>query len=188
MALGALGAVCIAITAGLLVQMHLLGVGLDPVSDAVSLYGTTRAASRYRAMVVFFGAGALLIAGGLAADTDARRLYWLWIFGACRVAIAGFMIDPLGGSGRRRLTRAGWIHVALAMAAFIAIAFAGARITWTGAPGTLVPAGKAIVASVLATLIARLSPMRLFGLAERLIYASSIVWLAIAAGGLIFAG
>lgn len=184
MVFGVLGGACLAITAGLLVQMHLLGTGLDPLSDAVSSYGATPAHRYYRAMVVAFGAGALLIAGGLARDTDAKHLIWLEIFGACRIAIAGFMAD----SDRSESTVQGRVHVLLAIGAFTAIAFAGVRITWSGAPAALHPAGQAIVASVLATVVARFSPMRLFGLAERLIYLSSLIWLAIAAGSLMLSG
>jgi hypothetical protein len=184
MVFGVLGGACLAITAGLLVQMHLLATGLDPLGDAVSLYGATEAHRYYRAMVVAFGAGALLVAAGLASATDAGHLIWLDIFGVCRIAIAGAMIDREPGVG----TLEGRIHVALAVVAFAAIGLAGARITWSGAPAALHPAGQAIVASVLATVVARFSPMRLFGLAERLIYASSLVWLAIAAGSLVLSG
>jgi hypothetical protein len=181
MALGLLGAACLAIAAGLLVQMHLLDTGLDPVRDAVSLYGTTRIHRHYRAMVIALGLSALLIAIGLRRDTDAHHLIWLWIFGSCRIAIAGFMMD----GDRTSPSVAGRVHLLLAVGAFTAIAFAGAKIDWSGAPGTLHPVGRAIVASVLATAVARFSPMRLFGLAERLIYATALIWLTIAAASLI---
>ncbi len=181
MVLGVLAAGCLAIAAGLFVQLHLLGTGLDPIRDAVSRYGTTRFHRHYRAMVLALGSSALLIAIGLRHETDAHHLIWLWIFGSCRIAIAGFMMDGDESSP----SVAGRVHLLLAVGAFAAIAFAGAKVDWNGAPGTLHPVGEAIVAAVLATAVARFSPMRLFGFAERLIYVTALVWLTIAAGSLI---
>src|SRR6476646_8981574 len=119
MTLGVLATACFLAGARLLVRLHLLRTGVDPVREAVSDYGTTPFHVYYRAMVVALGAGAILLAVGLARDTDAGSLYWLWIYGVTRVTIAAFMTDrdppPFSVEGR--------IHLLLAAAAFTAIAF-----------------------------------------------------------------
>src|SRR3954452_20974872 len=93
MALGIAAAACFVIAAGLLLAAHLARTGLSPVRDAVSDYGTTHVHQLYRAMVVALGVGGILLALGLARDTDAGSLGWLWAYGLSRIAIAGFMTD-----------------------------------------------------------------------------------------------
>lgn len=163
----------------MLVRLHGAPTGLQPVRDAVSDYGTTRFHARYRVMVVLLGAGAALLAIGLARQTDAGSLVWLWLYAGSRIAIARFMTDrdpaPFGVEGR--------IHWLLAAVAFTSIALAASDITWTGAPGVLRGVGYAVAASAIATLVARIV-RRLratFGLVERLLYLTSVVWLLIAA-------
>jgi hypothetical protein len=179
MALAAAELALVAVAAALLVRLHLLPTGISPVREAISDYGTTPFHRNYRAMVVALGVGAILLALALGRETDAGSLYWLWIFGASRVAIAGFMTDrdppPFTGEGR--------IHWLLATVAFTSIAFAGSDIDWTGAPGALRPLGYAVVATAVATLVTRVAvPLRaVFGLAERALYVAFLAWLAIAA-------
>jgi hypothetical protein len=166
-----------------LLRMHLLPTGLSPVRDAVSDYGTTPSHRNYRVMVVLLGAGAVLLALALARETDADALSWLWIYAASRVAIAGFMTDrdppPLTTEGR--------IHLLLATAAFAAIAFAATSISWSGDPGVLKPLGYAVAATAVGTLLTRVvAQLRsVFGLVERLLYATSIAWLILAAADLL---
>jgi hypothetical protein len=170
---------CFAAATAVLVGLHVLPSGLDPIRDAVSDYGTTPYHRGYRAMVVLLGAGAILLAIALAEETDAHDVFWLWIYGASRVAIAGFMTDrdppPFTTEGR--------IHWLLAAAAFTAIAFAATSIGWSGDPGALEPFGYAVAATAVGTLVTRVVvPLRaVFGLVERLLYATSIAWLLIAA-------
>jgi hypothetical protein len=182
MTLGVLATACFLAAAMLLVRLHLLRTGVDPVKEAVSDYGTTAFHLYYRAMVVALGAGAILLAIGLARDTDACSLYWLWIYGITRVLIAGFMTDRDPAPA----TAAGRIHLLLAAAAFTAIAFAASNIDWDRAPGVLRPLGYAVAATALATLVTRVVPRvrNIFGLVERLLYLTSITWLLIAAIGL----
>jgi hypothetical protein len=183
MLLGALSLLCFAAAAVLLARLHRLPTGLDPVRDAVSDYGTTRHHVLYRLMAASLGVGALLLAVGLARDTDARPLLWLWIYGVSRIAIAWFMVDR-----GEALTTEGRIHWLLAAAAFTSIAFGASDIDWSGAPGVLRPLGYAVAAAAVATLVTRLIPplRRVFGLAERLLYAASLAWLVIAAVDLAF--
>ena len=152
------------------------------MAGAVSDYGVTRYTLLYRGMAVLLGAGAILLALALGHDTDANKLEWLWVYGLSRVAIAGFMTDRPG----RPVSTEGRIHWALAAAAFTAIAIAATSIDWTGAPGALGPLGEAVAVSAIATLGARLiGTLRpVFGLAERALYVTSILWLVIAAADL----
>lgn len=183
MIFGIVAAGCFAAAITLLLRLHFLPTGLDPVSDAVSDYGTTGFHRLYRAMVVLLGLGAVVLAIGLARDTDAGNLFWLWVYGASRIGIAGFMIDrdppPLTTEGR--------VHLVLAAAAFTAIAFAASNIDWSGAPGALREIGYAVAATAVATLLSRLvDPLqRVFGLVERLLYVTSLVWLMLACADLI---
>jgi hypothetical protein len=133
-------------------------------------------------MAALLGAGAILLAIGLARDTDATALAWLWVYGVARIAIAGFMTDR----SDEAITATGRIHWALAAAAFTAIAIGATSIDWTGAPGALRPLGQAVAVTALATLATRLVTVLrpVFGLAERSLYVTSIAWLLIAAAQL----
>jgi hypothetical protein len=165
----------------LLARLHVARTGLSPIRDAVSDYGTTPWHARYRAMVVAIGAAAALLALALGDDTDAGSLIWLWLFAAGRIAIAGFMTDrdppPFTTTGR--------IHYALAAVAFTSIALAATNVDWTGRPAVLGPLGIAVAASAVATLLSRLLLPAVFGLVERILYATTIAWLAIAAVNLL---
>ncbi len=179
MLLGIAATACFAAATLLLISLHAAQTGLRPVRDAVSDYGTTPYHRRYRAMAVLLGAGAILLAIGLTRDTDARDVFWLWVYGVSRIAIAGFMTDrnppPVTPEGR--------IHWLLAAVAFTAIAFAAVNIRWAGDPVVLHGLGYAVAASAVATLLTRaVPPFRpVFGLVERLLYVTSIAWLVIAA-------
>jgi len=129
-------------------------------------------------MVIALGIGALLLAVALGRGSDAGRLFWLWIYGGSRIAIAGFMTDrdppPFTTEGR--------VHWLLAAVAFAAIALAASDITWTGDPAVLRPLGYAVAGTAIATLLTRLIvPLRaIFGLVERALYATSLAWLLVA--------
>ncbi|HWX51753.1 MAG TPA: DUF998 domain-containing protein, partial [Solirubrobacteraceae bacterium] len=114
----------------------------------------------------------------LERSTDAGgSLFWLWLYGASRIAIAGFMTDY-----DRPPTVEGRIHLLLAALAFVAIALAATNITWTGAPGALRPLGYAVAATAAATIVTHSLPAarHVFGLVERLLYLTSIAWLLLA--------
>src|SRR6185503_7811390 len=67
-----LGLICVATSGAVLVVLHFLPTGLDPIRYAVSDYGWTAYHLGYRAMVLLQGAGAILIAVGLGQETDAQ--------------------------------------------------------------------------------------------------------------------
>jgi len=174
-----LALVCIGVAVGLLARLHLVPTGLNPVRDAVSDYGTTERHWSYRVMAAALGVGAALLAVALGQRTDAKALYWLYIFAASRIAIAEFMTD----AGPDEVTIEGRIHWLLAAVAFTSIAFAASDISWSGDPGALRPLGYAVAASAVATLLTRMIPPGrvVFGLAERLLYVTMIAWLVTAA-------
>jgi hypothetical protein len=169
----------LAAAAVLLARLHVVPTGLSAVRDAVSDYGTTPWHALYRAQAVALGAAGLALAIGLARDTDAAGLVWLWLYGGSRIAIAGFMTDrdppPFTTEGR--------IHWLLAAVAFTSIALAASNVNWPGAPDALRAIGWTVAATAIATLVTRvLPPLRaVFGLAERALYVTSIAWLALAA-------
>jgi len=179
----AVGAMFLVIAAALvLVRLHTLPTGVDPLREAVSDYGTTTFHVYYRAMVVMLGAGAgcLTVALHRTGDVRTSGLVWLAIFAVSRVAIAGFMTVRPG----RRVTIQAQIHLLLAAAAFTSIAFAAATISsdldYAHTLATLV------VVTAVATLASR-AVRRLrstFGVIERLLYVAFIAWLIVVASSL----
>ena len=77
------GLICVATSAAILIALHFLPTGLDPIRYAVSDFGWTAYHLGYRAMVVLQGLGAILIAVGLGQETDAQSLGWLYVYGSC---------------------------------------------------------------------------------------------------------
>jgi hypothetical protein len=179
----ALGAMCLVIAAALvLVRMHTLPTGLDPRRDAISDYGTTTFHVYYRAMVVMIGAGAGCLAWALDRSGDVRTsgVVWLWIFAGARILIAGFMTVRPG----RRVTLEAQIHLVLAAAAFVAIAFAAPIVS--ADLDLAVTLSRLVVGAAVATLASRairpLTPV--FGLVERILYAVFLAWLLVVASSL----
>jgi hypothetical protein len=182
-----LGLVCIVMSAAILVALHVLPTGLDPIRYAVSDYGWTRFGVGYRAMVILQGSGALLIAYALGQSTDATSLGWLFAYGIVRLLIAGFMTDR-EPQGLRSLSRTGLIHMILAGTAFASIALSASHISWTGEPDVLDPLGWLVSATAIATGIAIVAPRIrrvALGVIERSLYASTIAWLIVVAASLV---
>jgi Protein of unknown function (DUF998) len=177
------GLICVATSGVILIALHFLPTGLDPIRYAVSDYGWTAYHLGYRTMVVLQGAGAILIAVGLGQETDAKDLFWLYLYGVVRLLISGFMTDR-DPEGLRSLTRTGRIHMLLAGTAFAAIAVAAAHVDWTGRPAVLGPLGWVVTATAIATGTALVfPPIRrvALGLIERTHYAAAITWLIVVA-------
>lgn len=168
-----------------LVWVHFLHTGHRPAVDAVSDYGASPYRAFYRATVVSLGLGALLLLVALAHGTDVSSggLIWLGVYGVSRIAIAFFPTDLEGAP----VTPTGRVHVALAAAAFTAIALAAADLApdfdhepgW-GAAGLIDALRWAVVVTAVATLVARVVlPLRrvAFGAVERLLYVASVAFL-----------
>jgi Protein of unknown function (DUF998) len=174
-----LGLICVAASGAILIALHFLPTGLDPIRYAVSDYGWTSYHLGYRTMVVLQGVGALLIAIGLGQETDAAALGWLHVYGVVRILVAGFMTDR-EPQDVRSLTRTGRIHMLLAGTAFASIAVAASHLDWTGKPAVLGPLGWLVTATAIATgtalAVPRIRRVAL-GLIERTHYAAAITWL-----------
>ena len=173
------GLICVAASAVILIALHFVPTGLDPIRYAVSDYGWTSYHFGYRAMVVLQGVGAILIAVGLAQETDAKSLGWLYVYGLVRLLVSGFMTDR-EPRGLRSLTWTGRAHMLLAGTAFASIAVAASRLDWTGKPAALGPLGWVVTATAIATGAALVvAPIRraALGLIERTHYAAAITWL-----------
>jgi uncharacterized protein DUF998 len=187
--LAALAAASFAAGAVALVWVNVLRTGHRPVVDAVSDYGASPYRLFYRATVISLGAGALLLLVALARGTDVPNggLIWLGVYGVTRIAIAFFPTDLEG----EPVTSTGRVHLALAAAAFTAIAFAAADLSgplgdepgWGGAAGLIDALRWAVVVTAIATGVTRvvLPLRRVFGAVERLLYAASIAWLIVVA-------
>src|SRR5262245_17111814 len=177
------GLICVAASGVILVVLHFLPTGLDPIRYAVSDYGWTSYQLGYRTMVVLQGAGAILIAVGLGRQTDAKSLGWLYAYGVVRLLVSGFMTDRDPGS-LRTLTRTGRIHVLLAGTAFASIAVAASHLDWTGKPSVLGPLGWLVTVTAIATGTALVvTPIRrvALGAIERPHYAAALAWLIVVA-------
>ena len=187
MTVALVGLICVAGSGVILVVLHLVPTGLDPIRYAVSDYGWTRYHLGYRAMVVLQGAGAILIAIGLDRETDAASLGWLYVYGVVRLLVSQFMTDR-EPEGLRSLTRTGRIHMLLAGTAFASIAVAASHINWTGRADALGPLGWLVTATAIATGTALVvPPIRrvALGLIERVHYIAAITWLIVVAASII---
>lgn len=173
------GLVCVAASAIILVALHVLPTGLNPIRYAVSDYGWTRYGVGYRAMVVLQGVGAILIAVALGQQTDAGSLGWLYVYGVVRLLISGFMIDR-EPEGLGSLSRTGRIHMLLAGTAFASIAVAARRMEWTGMPELLGPLGWLVLVTAVATgtaIVVKPLGRVALGIIERTHYLAALAWL-----------
>jgi hypothetical protein len=182
-----LGLICVATSGVILVALHLLPTGLDPIRYAVSDYGWTSYHLGYRTMVVLQGVGAILIAVGLGQETDVSSLGWLYVYGVARLLVSGFMTDR-DPESLRSLTRIGRIHMLLAGTAFASIAVAATHLDWTGKPAVLGPLGWIVTATAIATGTAIVVPpirRAALGLIERTHYAAAITWLIVVSASIL---
>jgi len=187
MASALIGLICVAASGVILISLHFLPTGLNPIRYAVSDYGWTSYQLGYRVMVVLQGIGAILIAVGLGQQTDAQALGWLYVYGVVRLLVSGFMTDREPES-LRSLTRTGRIHVLLAGTAFASIAVAASHLDWTGKPAVLGPLGWLVTATAIATGTALVvPPIRrvALGVIERTHYACAIAWLLVVSASII---
>jgi hypothetical protein len=188
--LAALAAAAVALGAIALVWVDVLRTGNNPARDAVSDYGAGSYRLFYTVLVCSLGLGALLLLLALARGTGVASggLIWLGVYAVTRVAIAFFPHHHEG----KPVTPTGRVHLALAAAAFTAIAFAAWDLApaladepgWGGADSLLEALRWAVVVTAAATLVARVvQPVRrtTFGLVERLLYAASIGFLLVVA-------
>ena len=183
--LGALAAIATLASAVALVYVHTRPTGYDPVRDAVSDYGVGRYRVWYSAAAITLGVAGILLASSIAASVRPEPVFLvalLVVFGIARIAIVRFPVDL----DRRPASRTGRIHFLLAGIAFVAIAFAAATLPrvvvgnpgWADVEGLLRTTGwLVVVTAVAAGLGLRVATLRpVFGLLERLLYASMLTW------------
>lgn len=185
-------AATVAIVAGLIVALHLLPTGIDPLEHGVSAYANTRYGALYRAQVILTGAATLAIVVLVWPDVGELGVAALLVFAASRIAIARFPTDPPDSPS---LSTAGRRHVLLATAAFLAIAIAapavGRRLfelsSWHGSTDALAILNIAVPVTMLATFAAGTTPptRRIFGLVERCGYVAALAWLFVVSLGYI---
>lgn len=173
-----------------LVRVHLLeGARVWPLAP-VSALGAGPHHLYYRGLVVLLGAAAGLLLAALERGTaaEAAGLAFLAAYAVARLAIAFFMTDD----AEAERTPTGRVHMVLGAIAFTAIAFGAADLTdaiedtpgWTEGAGALLRAGSDAVgvatALALAAYVIPAGRERAFPVAERIHYAASITWLAVA--------
>jgi len=184
---GVVAVLAVSVQVVLLVALHLLPSGYDPVRDAISDYGV----GRYRGY--FWGQ---LTAGGLACIGVALALAGLPGYVPAFVvvmlfanAMARFLMPafPTDQSGSRFQTVKGTVHMVLAFVAFGAVAAAATSLSglfahypeWNGAKGLLVTLGWLVLAGAILCVLALIGSRlkRIFGLIERLFTLAVIAWL-----------
>ncbi|MFI5254694.1 MAG: DUF998 domain-containing protein, partial [Candidatus Limnocylindrales bacterium] len=113
--------------AALVVVLHGIRSGVDPVIDGVSAYALTPLRRFYRVQVVATGLGALLLTATLIGNGLAPGIAvtLLAVFGVSRMLIARFPTDPRGTIA---FSRPGRLHVVLAAISFVTIAVAAPPI------------------------------------------------------------
>lgn len=166
-----------AVCAACLVVLHVSPTGYSPVRNAVSEYGVGTYAGWYRAQAAFAGLAAVCLAAALAHDLDPvprRVVALLVVFSVARVAIGFFPTDLVGSTER---TRTGGVHLLLAAAAFVSIAWAASALPQSehGEPWL----GYVMIVTAVATGAAvRGAALRpILGLIERGFYAAFLAWI-----------
>ena len=198
-ALAAGAALLFALAAVLVLLLHALPTGHDPVRHGVSAYAVGTYGRYYRSQVVATGIGSLLLVLAVAREPGppGGRLVLLTIFGVSRIAIARYPTDLEGEA----LTWSGRIHIVLASIAFIALAIAaplvsswlvggavpGARVAGLDTAVTIL--GVAVPLAAAGTFAAGLPSLRLpFGIVERLFYVAALAWLLAASLEVVLSG
>jgi hypothetical protein len=192
-ALAAFSFACFVANAALLLRLHIQRSGYSPVRHAVSDYAIGRTGRTFSVYLWVFNAGALALAGALAA-VDAPMVPG-WVVGvlvamvAARFGVATFRTNLEG----QALTRTGLLHYLFAV-----LAFAGAYVAirqlnpiLSGAPGWepsrafLGMLTAAVTPALIAVCITMWKPLRrIFGLCERVFIVVVALWFLTASGTL----
>src|SRR4051812_30008660 len=182
--LGILAALLTLVCAAVLVRVHLLPTGYNPISNAVSDYGVGEYRRYYRWQTAALAYAALVLAAAIARTAHPVPqliIFLLMTFAAARLLIPSFPTDL----DRSRPTPTGRLHIALAAVAFASTAWCAAalpnRVDWPGIHTTLVILGWAVAGSAIACglcltslLHRRIEPY--FGAIERVFYLAVLTW------------
>ncbi len=174
----------------LTVVLHFLPTGAHPLRDALGDYAARRFGGLMTAAILALGVGALAIAVALAGELGAHGggkrvdvgVAFMVIFAAGMIIAA---LLPAAEEGAQPST-AGKVHTAAAVIAFIAFVLATIAISpvfkyvvaWVKLAPLFPRLELLVVVFGILMLLARVKPLRaVFGLIERLFFASCLVWL-----------
>jgi hypothetical protein len=179
----------VSVQVAILVVLHVLPTGYDPIRDAISDYGVGRTRRWFWGQLV---AGAVACAGvalalaGLHPYVPTFVVAMLLVDAAARLIMPAFPTDQ---GGNRFETVTGTVHMVLAVVAFAAVAAAATGLSgllthypeWNGVKGLVTTLGWLVLAGAVACALALVGPRlkRIFGLIERLFTLSVIVWLSV---------
>lgn len=173
------------------IVLHVFPTGYNPLRNPLSDYATGSFRALMAVAYVLLGIGVLLLTFGLAAGLGAGKrvalgVFLIGVFGASRLLVAFFPSD-VDGADR---TAVGRIHSWLSGIGFTALPLAAIALTpvfervytWASVASPLHRLELLVVVIALVLLITRIKAFRVvFGLLERLFYASSFVWLFVLA-------
>ena len=175
-----------ALQIAVLVALHVLPTGYNPVRDALSDYGVGRYRAVFWAQVWLGGLARVGLAFALLRSHPSKPglvVALLLVSAAALVLMPAFPTDQ-GGSRFR--TPTGTVHMVLAVTAFAAVTVAASNLAgtlrhdpaWHGVKSLVVILPWVMTGTVIATAVATIGPRlkRVFGLIERLFTASSIAW------------
>jgi Protein of unknown function (DUF998) len=169
-----------------LVAVHLLPTGYNPKRDAVSDYGVGGYRGWYRAQVIAGGVAGLALAVALAETTPSIPtlvIVMLVVSAIARFLIPAFATDQ---HGSRFQTVHGTIHMILAIVIFASLIIAASDLgstleheaAWQGVKGWLTTLPWVMTGAAVGLILGLRAPRlhQIYGLIERLFYASSIAW------------
>jgi len=169
------------------IVLHALPTGYTLLRNPLSDFATGSSRALMTGAFLILGIGVLLMAIGLGPGLHERKrvavgVFFIAVFGASRLLVAFFPSD-VDGAGR---TTVGRIHSLLTAFGFIAIPLGAIALTpvlrytqgWAGVAPTLRLFELLISVFALAVFVTRIRALRgVFGAAEKLLYASSLIWL-----------
>jgi hypothetical protein len=169
-----------------LVALHLLPTGYNPKRDAVSDYGVGRYRGWFWSQAVAGGIAGLALAVALAETTPSIPtlvVVMLIVSAIARFLIPAFATDQ---HGSRFQTAHGTIHMILAIVIFASLIIAASELgstleheaAWQGVKGWLTTLPWVMTGAAVGLIVGLRAPRLhlIYGLIERLFYASSIAW------------
>ncbi|RFA12459.1 hypothetical protein B7R22_15150 [Subtercola boreus] len=180
----------VAVTLAALVFLHLGRTGLSPVTAAVGEYGISALRGGYRVATIALGVAAIALGVAITfylAVPNLPAFLFLLLFGVARLVISWAPMDrpgaPRTGTGRAHTVLATLFFASATAAAFLfSASFAGDPVFGpiAGHSGALAWAMAVLAAFVVAAVVAP-AARPVFGLAERLLYAAILLWMAVVA-------
>lgn len=169
------------------VVLHALPTGFRPLRNPLSDYAAGKYGILMTIAFLILGIGVLALDAGLAKGLGAGKrvaigVFFIGVFGASRLLAAFF---PSDADGAERTGR-GRVHTLLAALGFVAIPLGAIVLTpvfdrvpsWAAVAPPLRILELLVVVFGIIMLVTRMQALRfVFGLVERLFYASALLWL-----------